>query len=120
MAGDRGVEANLRLVEAEAVLAELEIFFYRPPKPGGADQPGQGGGLALGHVAVVERQLPGLQVAPDQQVAAGASKLNESQTGALGDNFSSTLKGVADNPLVREGVSKVIAPKLSGIVGALI
>ena len=56
----------------------------------------------------------------DQQITAGASKLNESQTKALGDNFSSTLKGVADNPLVREGVSKVIAPKLGGIVGALI
>jgi hypothetical protein len=56
----------------------------------------------------------------DQQVAAGASKLNESQTKALGDNFSSSLSGVADNPIVREGVSKLIAPKLGGIVGALI
>jgi hypothetical protein len=27
--GDRGVEPGLALVEAEAVLAELEIFFYR-------------------------------------------------------------------------------------------
>jgi len=56
----------------------------------------------------------------DQQVAAGASKLNESQTKALGDNFSSSLKSVTDNPLVREGISKAIAPKLGGIVGALI
>ena len=56
----------------------------------------------------------------DQQVAAGAGKLNETQTKALGDNFSSSLKTVTDNPLVREGVSKAIAPKLGGIVGALI
>ena len=30
MAGDRGVEPGLALVEAEVVLAELEIFFNRP------------------------------------------------------------------------------------------
>ena len=56
----------------------------------------------------------------DQQISAGASKLNDTQTKALADNFSSTLKAVADSPLVREGVSKAIAPKLGGIVGALI
>jgi len=56
----------------------------------------------------------------DQQIATGAGKLNETQTKALGDNFSSSLKTVTDNPLVREGVSKAIAPKLGGIVGALI
>jgi hypothetical protein len=56
----------------------------------------------------------------DEQVAAGAGKLDASQTKALGDNFSSALKGVTDNPLVREGLSKAIAPKLGGIVGALI
>ena len=37
--GDRGVEADLGLVEPEAVLAELEIFFSRPAQPGGADRP---------------------------------------------------------------------------------
>jgi hypothetical protein len=30
VAGDRGVEPGLALVEAEAVLAELEIFFSGP------------------------------------------------------------------------------------------
>ena len=30
---DRGVEADLALVEPEAVLAEREIFFRRPAKP---------------------------------------------------------------------------------------
>ena len=29
--GDRGIEPNLGLVEAEAVLAEFEIFFNQPP-----------------------------------------------------------------------------------------
>ncbi len=53
--GDRGVEADLGLVEAEAVLAELEIFLYGPAQPGGADQPGQGEYLAIGPVAVVKR-----------------------------------------------------------------
>jgi hypothetical protein len=56
----------------------------------------------------------------DQQIAAGASKLDGSQTKALGDNFGSALNAVTSNPLVKEGVSKVIAPKLGGIVGALI
>ena len=56
----------------------------------------------------------------DQQIAAGASKVDETQTKALGDNFGSALKSVTGNPLVREGVSKVIAPKLGGIIGALI
>ena len=56
----------------------------------------------------------------DQQIAAGASKLDASQTKALGDNFSSSLTTVTDNPLVKQGVSKAIAPKLGGIIGALI
>ena len=56
----------------------------------------------------------------DQQIAAGASKLDASQTKALGDNFGSALGNVTSNPLVKEGVSKVIGPKLGGIVGALI
>jgi hypothetical protein len=30
VAGDRGVEADLGLVEAEAVLAKLERFFNQP------------------------------------------------------------------------------------------
>ena len=38
MAGDRGVEADLGLVQPETVLAELEIFLCRPAQPGGADR----------------------------------------------------------------------------------
>jgi hypothetical protein len=56
----------------------------------------------------------------DQQVAAGSSKLDATQTKALGDNFSSSLDTVTSNPLVKEGLSKAIAPKLGGIVGALL
>ena len=56
----------------------------------------------------------------DQQIAAGASKLDKSQTQALSENFSSALKSVTGNSIVRDGVSKAIAPKLGGIVGALI
>jgi hypothetical protein len=56
----------------------------------------------------------------DEQIKAGSSKLDASQTQALSENFGSALKSVASNPLVSEGVSKAIAPKLGGIVGALI
>jgi hypothetical protein len=56
----------------------------------------------------------------DQQIAAGASKVDAPQTKALGENFSSSLTSVTDNPLVKEGVTKAIAPKLGGIIGALI
>ena len=56
----------------------------------------------------------------DEQIKAGESKLDESQTKALGENFTSSLKNVTDNPLVREGLTKAIAPKLGGIVGGLI
>ena len=46
--------------------------------------------------------------------------MDASQTKALGDNFGSVLGNVTTNPLVKEGVSKAIGPKLGGIVGALI
>ena len=56
----------------------------------------------------------------DQQIAAGASKLDATQTNALSEHFGSTLNAVTSNPLVKDGVSKAIAPKLGGIVGALL
>jgi len=56
----------------------------------------------------------------DQQMAAGASKLDASQSKALSENFGSVLGKVITNPLVKEGVSNAIGPKLGGIVGALI
>jgi len=33
------IEADLGLIEAEAALAELEIFLCRPSEPSGADEP---------------------------------------------------------------------------------
>lgn len=56
----------------------------------------------------------------DQQIAAGASKVDATQSKALGDNFSSSLNSVTGNPLLKDGISKAIAPKLGGIVGALL
>jgi hypothetical protein len=55
-----------------------------------------------------------------EQIAAGSSKLDANQTKALSDNFSSSLSSVSSNPLVKEGVSKAIAPKLGGVVGGLL
>ena len=68
MADDRGVQADLGLVEAEAAPATSERFFYRPPEPGGADQPGHAHALAFGDEAEVEGQLATAQVAADQQM----------------------------------------------------
>ena len=56
----------------------------------------------------------------EQQIDAGTGKLDASQTKALGDNFSSVLGKVTGNPLLKEGVSTAIAPKLGGVVGALL
>jgi hypothetical protein len=56
----------------------------------------------------------------DQQIAAGSSKLDANQTKALGENFSSSLGSVTSNPLVKEEMTKLIAPKLGGIVGGLL
>jgi hypothetical protein len=68
---DRVVEADLGLVRAEAVLAELEILLHRPAQPCGADQPGHARRLARGNVAVMEGQLAGAQVPADEQAVAG-------------------------------------------------
>ena len=66
--GDRVIQADLGLVESEAVLPETEIFLAGPAQPGRADRPGRGGRLAIGQVAEVVGQLTGLEVAADQQV----------------------------------------------------
>src|ERR1035441_5874447 len=66
--GDRGIQPDLGLVQPEAVLPELEPFFYGPPQAGCADQPGLGAQLPVRDVAVMEGQLTGPGVAADQQV----------------------------------------------------
>ena len=53
-------------------------------------------------------------------MTAGASKLDASQTKALGDSFSSVLGNVITNPLVKESVCRAIGPKLGGIIDALV
>ena len=53
-------------------------------------------------------------------IKAGSSKLDSSQTKALSEHFGSSLDAVTNNSLVKKSVSKAIAPKLGGIVGALI
>jgi hypothetical protein len=67
VAGDRGVEADMGLVEPEAVLAEFEDW---PAQPGRPDQPGRGDRLAVQHVAEVVCQPVGCEMAADQQVVA--------------------------------------------------
>jgi hypothetical protein len=42
------IEAYLRLVQAKAVLAELEALLYRPSEPSGANQAGGAHRLAMG------------------------------------------------------------------------
>lgn len=56
----------------------------------------------------------------NQQIAAGEKHLDPSQKKAVNDNFSSVLGSVGQNPLAKEGVSRVIGPKMGGIVGALV
>ena len=71
VAADRGVEPCLALVQAEVVLPRLESFFYWPSQACGPDQACLRRQLALGHEAVVQGQLAGLQVAADEQAVAG-------------------------------------------------
>ena len=72
--GDRGIEADLGLIEAETVLAEMEVLFRWSAQTGRADQPGQRQRLPFGHVTVVEGQLAGdlggdLRSNPNQTLA---------------------------------------------------
>ena len=88
MPGDGCVQPDLGLVQSEAVLTELEIFFYGPAQPGGADQPGLGDQLALGYVAVVEGQVTGLEVTADKQVVPAARRPRATPTRTTGRPWS--------------------------------
>jgi hypothetical protein len=70
VAGQRGVEANLGVVEPEAVLAELEILLHRPTQTCHLDQGSQADGPAGWDVTVVVGQFSAGQVFADQQVVA--------------------------------------------------
>jgi len=67
------------LVGPEAVLPGFGSFFDWPAEAGGADQPGLGAQLALGHVAVAEGQLTGADVPPDEQVVRGEAVPSHAQ-----------------------------------------
>jgi len=56
----------------------------------------------------------------NQQIAAGEKHLDPNQKKAVNDNFSSVLGSVGQNPFAKEGVSRLIGPKMGGIVGALV
>src|SRR5262249_59645069 len=101
VAGDRPVEPDLGLVEDEEVLAKFEIFFYRPPEPGGADQPGHAHALAFRGETVVKGQLAAGKVAADQQVMprrGGSQQRPPTPALALGAGPSG-----ADLPAARAG-----------------
>lgn len=70
---DRGIQANLGLVETELVLAELVILLDGPAFSGHRDQHAQRGRETVGDVAVEVGQLVGFgQAAADQQEVPGA------------------------------------------------
>jgi hypothetical protein len=56
----------------------------------------------------------------DEQIQAGASKLTPTQADAVKDNFGSSLGGMNLSSSVQSAVSRAIAPKLPGIIGALL
>jgi len=66
--------------------------------------------------AANDRCLAGVRVKVDTGTMAPSSRTRRGRC----NNFNSALNTVTNNPLVKEGVSKGIAPRLGGIVGALI
>jgi hypothetical protein len=56
----------------------------------------------------------------EDQIQAGASKLTPTQADAVKDNFGSSLGGMNLSSSVQGAVQKAIAPKLPGIIGALL
>lgn len=54
------------------------------------------------------------------EIAKGAEKLTPTQAGAVKDNFGSSLGGMNLSPALQSAVSKAVAPKLPGIIGALL
>ena len=84
VAADRGVEAGLALVQAEVVLSRTRLSSTGQRSPAALISLALDG-PALGHVAVVEGQLAGLQVAADQQAVprGGGARARPRRTSAL-------------------------------------
>lgn len=56
----------------------------------------------------------------EDQIAKGAEKLTPTQTDAVKENFGSSLGGMNLSSTVQSAVSKAVAPKLPGVIGALL
>jgi hypothetical protein len=55
----------------------------------------------------------------DDQIAAATKKLTTTQKSAVSDNLKSALKSLSSNPMVRDAATKVLGPKLGGILALL-
>jgi hypothetical protein len=56
----------------------------------------------------------------EEQIAAGAQKVNPEQAAALNDNLDRSLSEMSLSSALKDAVSKAIAPKLPGVIGALL
>jgi len=80
VAPDRLIETDLRLVQAEQVLAELETLLHGPAQPGGGDQARQGDGLAGASAAVRSSVFRRTRVASAMRAAAALDLVLVTQT----------------------------------------
>jgi hypothetical protein len=56
----------------------------------------------------------------ESEIAKGAEKLSPTQADAVKENFGSSLGGMGLSSSLQSAVSKAVAPKLPGIIGALL
>jgi hypothetical protein len=56
----------------------------------------------------------------DDEIAKGAQKLTPAQSEAVNDNFSQSLGGMNFSSALQSAVKNAVAPKLPGIIGALL
>jgi hypothetical protein len=56
----------------------------------------------------------------ESEIAKGAEKLSPAQADAVKENFGSSLGGTGLSSSLQSAVSKAVAPKLPGIIGALL
>ena len=55
----------------------------------------------------------------DSQIAEGAKKVDPATASAVNGSFSKAVSSLSSSPLVKETLTKMVGPKLGGIVGAL-
>ena len=56
----------------------------------------------------------------EDEIAKGAQKLTPAQAEAVNDNFSQSLGGMNFSSALQSAVKQAVAPKLPGIIGALL